>query len=324
MTAQRPIRIGARTSPLATAQADQVAAALQAAGWETEFVGITTTGDVDRRHLTQIGGTGVFAQAVRASLNTGGIDLAVHSMKDLPTAPAEGLEIVAIPVREDASDVLVGLDLERLDADRHLRIGTGSPRRAVQLEAHLRARGIDAEFVPIRGNVDRRLGLVHDGEVDATMLAAAGLRRLGRWAGEPELAGLAVTVLRSEQVVPAAGQGALALEMANDGDPAMIEAVRELDHEPTRAAVSAEREFLRVLEAGCLAPVGVHASPISHSVSGHDLTLVAVAGRTYLDKTTQNEPGAPIRVEETCAITDAVATGAALAHTMLGLLNEAQ
>ena len=133
------IRIGARTSPLARAQADQVAGWLQAAGHTTEFVGITTTGDVDQRSLTQIGGTGVFVGAVREALYDRRIDVAVHSLKDLPTAPAAELEVAATPAREDARDVLVGRTLDSLrDGDR---IGTGSPRRALQLTELARAAG---------------------------------------------------------------------------------------------------------------------------------------------------------------------------------------
>lgn len=309
------VRIGARTSPLAIAQADQVAAGLRALGWETAFVGITTTGDVDRRHLTQIGGTGVFAQAVREALRTGGIDVAVHSLKDLPTAPAAGLTIVATPEREDPADVLIGVHPGAITSG--MRIGTGSPRRAFQLRAHLAARGVAATFVPIRGNVDRRLGLVRDGTVDATILAAAGLRRLGRWAGEDTIGGLPVTPLRLDQVVPAAGQGALALEMSDAADPDLRAAVARLDHRPTRAAITAERTFLRVLEAGCLAPIGVHARPLPQSVSADDLTLVAVAERTYPETSTQNDPTAPVRVEGKCKTSDATGAGAALANEVL-------
>lgn len=314
----RTLRIGARTSPLATAQAMSVAKQLEAAGFTCEFVGVTTTGDVDRRHLTQIGGTGVFAQAVRHSLITGGIDLAVHSLKDLPTAPAEGLEITAVPEREDPADVLIGVHPDEVRDG--MRIGTGSPRRATQLSAHFASRGIDVEFVPIRGNVDRRIGLVREGQVDATLLAAAGLRRLGRWSGEPEVSGLPATALGFDAVVPAAGQGALALEMAVDADEDLRAAVASLDHRVTRAAVEAEREFLRVLEAGCLAPVGVHARPIAHPDSDDDLTLVAVAGRTYLENSTSNDSGALVKTEGRCTLADAVASGASLAHTTLGLL----
>ena len=143
------IRIGARTSPLARAQADQVAGWLQARGWRTEFVGITTTGDVDQRALTQIGGTGVFVGAVREALYDRRIDVAVHSLKDLPTAPAAELEVAANPAREDTRDVLVGRTLDTLrDGDR---IGTGSPRRALQLAELAQRLGIELEIVEIRG-----------------------------------------------------------------------------------------------------------------------------------------------------------------------------
>ena len=171
------IRIGARTSPLARAQADQVAGWLQAEGFATEFVGITTTGDVDQRSLTQIGGTGVFVGAVREALYDRRIDVAVHSLKDLPTAAAAELEVAATPAREDSRDVLVGRTLDTLrDGDR---IGTGSPRRAIQLAEIAERLGIELDVVEIRGNVDTRIARAADGEVSAVLLAAAGLRRLG-------------------------------------------------------------------------------------------------------------------------------------------------
>lgn len=310
----RPLRLGARTSPLAMAQAQRVAERLEAAGHRTEFVGITTTGDLDRRHLTQIGGTGVFAQAVRAALVNGGIDIAVHSMKDLPTAPAEGLVIAGIPEREDPRDVLIGTPLA--DLTDGMRIGTGSPRRSTQLAAHLRSRGITCEFVPIRGNVDRRVGLVSDGTLDATMLAAAGLRRLGRWEGVGQVAGLSAEPLSLDVMVPAAGQGALALEIAASAPALVHEAVARLDDERTRTAVVAERAYLRQLEAGCLAPVGVHGAWSKAA----DLTLAAVAGRTYVDTSADDASGDLIKVHRRCDAEQAEMTGMQLAIETLELL----
>src|SRR5512133_520337 len=173
----RPIRLGSRRSALAQAQANQVAAALAAGGIDSNFVGITTAGDIDQRHLTEIGGTGVFVSAVRDALRRDEIDVAVHSLKDLPTTPADDLEIIAIPAREDTRDVLVGRRLDDLsDGDR---VGTGAPRRAMQMIDWAAEHDIELEVVPIRGNVETRIERAREGNVDAVILAAAGLRRLG-------------------------------------------------------------------------------------------------------------------------------------------------
>ncbi len=296
-----PIRIGARQSPLARAQADYVAALLAAAGAESTFVGITTTGDVDRRHLTEIGGTGVFAGAVRDALRNGAIDLAVHSLKDLPTAPVAGLAMAAIPVREDARDVLIGRRLEDLGG---ARIGTGAPRRALQLEDFARQHGLSIEIVPIRGNVDTRLRLVRSGQVDAVVLAAAGLRRLGHLDLETpestvtEIAGLPGQVLSYAVMLPAPGQGALGLEISAALSNRVRTVITGLDDPVARAETLVERGFLATLEAGCTAPVGAHAVVKSVRGTSLDLTLAAVIGRTLLSnlsEPTKSDP--PIRVE---------------------------
>ena len=172
-----PLRLGARTSPLARAQVELVGAALSARGVPWTFVGVTTRGDVDRRHLAEIGGTGVFVGAVRDALRAGSIDVAVHSLKDLPTGTEVDLEVTAVPTREDTRDVLIGRRLA--DLGDGVRIGTGSPRRAMQLHDWAARSGIALEVVPIRGNVDTRIGLAAHGDLDAVVLAAAGLRRLG-------------------------------------------------------------------------------------------------------------------------------------------------
>ena len=177
MTSVEPIRLGARRSPLARAQVALVSSALAARGVPSTFVGLTTRGDVDGRPLSEIGGTGVFVGAVRDALRAGTIDVAVHSLKDLPTAPADDLEVVAIPEREDTRDVLIGCRLA--DLRDGMRVGTGSPRREMQLLDWAAQAGIDLEVVPVRGNVDTRIARVSSGEVDAVVLAAAGLRRLG-------------------------------------------------------------------------------------------------------------------------------------------------
>src|SRR6476660_5677505 len=161
----RPVRLGARRSSLARAQADQIATALATGGIESSFVGVTTAGDIDQRHLTEIGGTGVFVSAVRAALRRGEIDVAVHSLKDLPTAPADDLEIIAMPTREDTRDVLVGRRLD--DLANGDRVGTGAPRRAMQILEWAACRGLRLDVVPIRGNVDTRIERVREGQVDA-------------------------------------------------------------------------------------------------------------------------------------------------------------
>jgi len=244
------LRLGTRRSALATAQAERVAADLTArTSRPVELVPVTTYGDTSREALAQIGGTGVFVSALRDALLAGDVDLAVHSLKDLPTADADGILLAAIPPREDPRDVLVardGLALAELPAGS--RVGTGSPRRAAQL----RALGFGLEVVAVRGNVDTRLRLVQDGEVDAVVLARAGLARLGRLDAMTE----AIDPL---QMLPAPGQGALAIECRSPHDPGSTEIadlLHVLDDAATRHVVTAERTLLAVLEAGCSAPVG--------------------------------------------------------------------
>ena len=241
------LRLGTRRSALALAQAGGVAATILALlGREVEIVEITTRGDVDPAALTQIGGTGVFVTALRDALYDGRIDLAVHSLKDLPTAEAAGLVVAALPPREDPRDVLChpgGLTLGELPMGT--RIGTGSPRRTAQLAAL----GLGLVVVPIRGNVDTRLKKAIDGvEVDAVVLARAGLARLDRLEAISE-------VIDPIQLLPAPGQGALAIECRSD-DAALIGLLATLDDPDTRACVEAERSLLATLEAGCTAPVG--------------------------------------------------------------------
>lgn len=267
--ASRPLRLGTRRSKLAMAQSGQIADQVaRLTGREVELVEITTYGDTSREALAQIGGTGVFVNALRDALLAGEIDFAVHSLKDLPTAEPEGLVLAATPVREDPRDVLVarsGLTFAQLAAlpDRVARVGTGSPRRMAQLNAWARALGRRIETVPIRGNIDTRVGYVASGELDAVVLAAAGLNRIGR--------GDAVTeFLDADDVLPAPGQGALAVECAV-GSTALAARLAELDDPVTRAAVTAERSLLAALEAGCSAPVGALAEPLA---TGDDESVV--------------------------------------------------
>ena len=242
------IRVGTRASALAMAQTRQIAERIaKAAKADIELVPVTTQGDTSRASLASIGGMGVFAAALREALLRGECDLVVHSLKDLPTAEHEGLRLGAVPKRADARDALCardGLTLETLPEGA--RIGTGSPRRIAQL----RAARPDLTAVDIRGNVDTRLGKVETGELDAVILAAAGLGRLGRTDAITEL-------LPLEEWPTAPGQGALAIEVRRErGGRDLERALEAIDHGTTRATVLGERLVLAGLEAGCAAPVG--------------------------------------------------------------------
>ncbi|MFJ6044724.1 hydroxymethylbilane synthase [Brachybacterium paraconglomeratum] len=255
MTAS-PLRLGTRASELALTQSGHVGAAVvEGTGHEVELVHVSTHGDRDRRSpLAQIGGTGVFVTAVRQALLDGEVDVVVHSWKDLPTAPLDEITLVCTPEREDPRDALCardGMTLAQLPAGA--RVGTGSPRRGAQL---LRARP-DLEVVGIRGNVETRLNraLGKDADLHAVVLAASGLRRVGREAVISEL-------LPVEVMLPAPAQGALAVEATTAAlapSPWFAERLAAVDDAATRAAVTAERSLLRALEAGCSAPVAAYA-----------------------------------------------------------------
>jgi hydroxymethylbilane synthase len=217
-------------------------------GRRVEIVGVTTLGDVSREQLTQIGGTGVFVSALREALLRGEVDLAVHSLKDLPSGPAAGIALAAVPPREDPRDALAARDGAKLaDLPPGARIGTGSPRRAAQL---LALRG-DLRCVPIRGNAGTRLGKVSGGELDAVVLACAGLARIGQ-------AGAVTQVFEPDEMLPAPGQGALAVE-CRAAEPELTALLREVTDQASEAAVTAERSLLEALEAGCSAPIGAYA-----------------------------------------------------------------
>ncbi|WP_438487295.1 hydroxymethylbilane synthase [Streptomyces sp. S186] len=273
-----PLRLGTRRSKLAMAQSGQVAEAVHAlTGRPVELVEITTFGDTSRAHLAQIGGTGVFVSALRDALLAGEIDFAVHSLKDLPTAQPAELALAAVPVREDPRDALIardGLTFEELPDGA--RIGTGSPRRMAQLNAWARALGRRIETVPVRGNVDTRIGFVENGELDAVVLAAAGLTRIGRIDEATQL-------LSPDVVLPAPGQGALAIECAA-ANAELVAALGELDDPVTRAAVTAERSLLAALEAGCSAPVAALADVQADEQAVNEMHLRGVVGT--LDGTT--------------------------------------
>jgi hydroxymethylbilane synthase len=256
------------------AQSGLVAQAVsQVTGRPVELVEITTYGDTSREHLAQIGGTGVFVTALREALLLGEIDFAVHSLKDLPTGQPDELALAAVPLREDPRDVLVardGLRFEELPDGA--RVGTGSPRRMAQLNAYARNHGMTIETVPIRGNVDTRIGYVRSGELDAVVLAAAGLGRLGRIEDVTDF-------LSVDTVLPAPGQGALAIECAADNAD-LVAALGELDDPFTRAAVTAERSLLAALEAGCSAPVGALADLLADGQIVKEMRLRGVVGTT--------------------------------------------
>lgn len=293
----RVLRLGTRASALATTQSGHVADALRALGHEVELVLVSTEGDVNRAPLAQMGGTGVFVSALRDALLADTCDFAVHSLKDLPTTPAEGITLAAIPLREDVRDVIVGRDgltLGELPAGSV--VGTGSPRRAAQLHAL----GLGLEVVAIRGNVDTRIGKVTSGELDAVVLAGAGLNRLGRGAEATE-------ALDPIQMLPAPGQGALAIECRTD-DAWLVEILGELDDASTRAAVTCERQVLATLEAGCSAPLGALAEVVEGD-DGDELWIRAVA--------LSGDGSRSVRMSATGSPDDAVGVGARLGSEML-------
>ena len=297
--AGRTVRVGTRASALARTQ---TAGVLDALGLPAEIVPIVTDGDRSAEALTQLGGTGVFVSALRAALLAGEIDIAVHSYKDLPTAPAGGIVIAAVPRRDDARDALVardGLTLGELPTGS--RVGTGSPRRTAQL----RALGLGLAVVPLRGNVDTRLGQVASGALDAVVLAYAGLRRLSRTDAVTE-------ILDPIQMLPAPAQGALAVE-CRAGDSALIDALAGIDHADSRAAVAAERALLAALEAGCTAPVGALAEIAeSESSDGAERLEVFLRGSV-----TAIDGSAAVRLSATGPTTDAEHVGRRLAADLV-------
>jgi len=294
MTVTRTLRIGTRASALARTQTGTVAAAL---GVPYEVVHVVTEGDRSSAAVTEFGGTGVFVSALRTALLNDEIDVAVHSYKDLPTAPAPGIALAAVPPREDPRDALVardGLVLGELPPGS--RVGTGAPRRAAQL----RALGLGLEIVPLRGNVDTRLGKVSGGEMDAVVVALAGLRRLGR-------EGEVTEILDPIQVLPAPAQGALAIECRAD-DAGTAEVLAVLDSPDTRAAVTAERALLAALEAGCSAPVGALAE-IAEGDEGPEIFLRG--------SVTAVDGSDAVRLSATGPTTDAEGVGRRLAAELL-------
>ncbi|HTX85326.1 MAG TPA: hydroxymethylbilane synthase [Streptosporangiaceae bacterium] len=244
------LRLGTRRSPMAVFQSTQVGQAItRATGREVEIVGIDSVGDASREQMTQIGGTGVFVSSLRSSLLAGEVDFAVHSLKDLPVGPAAGIALAAVPGRDDPRDALAARDGAKLaDLPFGAKIGTGSPRRAAQLLV-LRP---DIRPVPLRGNAGTRLAKVQTGELDAVVLAHAGLARIGRLDSVSQ-------VFDPDEMMPAPGQGALAVECL-EGREDLVALLGSIDDPLSRAATTAERSLLAGLQAGCSAPVGAYAA----------------------------------------------------------------
>jgi hydroxymethylbilane synthase len=302
MIDQRVLRIGTRGSALALAQANAVAGAIRSAGCPVELVVVKTSGDESMLPVAQLG-VGVFVSALREALVRGEVDFAVHSYKDLPSAPDRRLTLAAVPVREDPRDVLVardGLVLAALPPGA--RVGTGSPRRAAQLHAL----GLGLEVVGLRGNVGTRIEKVRSGELDAVVLARAGLARLGRL---PEV----TEVLDPLQMLPAPAQGALALECRAD-DLDTEHRLGALDDAAARAEVTAERAVLAGLGSGCNYPLGTLAEVVEdlddegRPVEG--LSLRAVAATV---------DGALVRASITGNTSEAESLGHRLATELLDL-----
>jgi hydroxymethylbilane synthase len=297
------LRLGTRASELARTQSGLVAELLsERTGREVALVAVRTEGDVSAAPVATFGSTGVFVNALRDALLAGEIDLAVHSLKDLPTTPAEGIALAAIPPREDPRDVVVardGLTLGELPAGS--RVGTGAPRRVAQIEAL----GLGIELVGVRGNVDTRIAKVQAGELDAVVLARAGLSRLGRLDEVTE-------VLDPIQVLPAPGQGALAVECRSDDTDLVALLAGALDDPHTRAAVECERVVLAELEAGCSAPVGALAE-VAEGDDGEELWIRAVAlspdGALSVRRSASGPAGDPVGVGRALAA-EMIADGA--------------
>jgi hydroxymethylbilane synthase len=277
------LRLGTRKSPMAMIQAGHVAELIrQRTGADVELVGLTSFGDVTRVNLPDLGGTGVFVSALRESLLGGEVDLAVHSLKDLPTAAVPGITLAAVPARDDPRDALAGRDGAKLaDLPPGATIGTGSPRRAAQLLL-LRP---DIRPVPIRGNADTRLAKVTSGQVDAVVLAYSGLARIGELDRVSQ-------VFEPDEMLPAPGQGALAVECRTD-DTDLTGLLALVDDPGSRAAVTAERTVLADLQAGCSAPLGAYAA----GTGMLHLTAVVVAEDGGL-AVRASQSGAPSRAEE--------------------------
>ncbi len=301
MSSGPTIRFGTRRSRLATTQAQRVADAVRAGtGRSVALVEIGTPGDASSAPITELSTVGVFVSSLRTALLRGEIDVAVHSYKDLPTAPEPGLVIAAVPTREDARDVLVashGRNLLGLGPGS--TVGTGSPRRTAQLNALQ----LGLDVVGIRGNVDTRLAAVASGSIDAVVLARAGLARLGRLDEVTE-------TLDPIQILPAPAQGALAVECRAGDDDVISMLAAALDDPGARATVDAERAVLAALEAGCTAPVGALCE-LAEGEDGPELFLRA--------NVTSIDGSAAVRCSATRSADRATELGGLLAAELLDL-----
>lgn len=272
MNAQVTLRLGSRRSPMAVAQSRLVAERItRQTGCQVEIVGVTTLGDVSRAQLTQIGGTGVFVSALREALLAGDVDLAVHSLKDLPAVQPDDVRLAAVPPRDDPRDALIGRDDVKLaDLPAGARVGTGSPRRIAQLLA-LRP---DLRCLPIRGNADTRMGKVVACEVDAVVLAYAGLGRLRALDAVSQ-------IFELDEMLPAPGQGALAVECRAD-DLRTAELLAAINDEPSMRAATAERSLLAALGAGCSAPVAGYAHAVTDGLIVLSAAVLSTDGSRVL------------------------------------------
>lgn len=285
------LTIGSRGSQLALWQANWVKARLEGLGESCRIEIIKTTGDkITDVPLAKVGTKGLFTKEIEEALLDGSIDLAVHSLKDLPTELPQGLTLSALPEREDPRDAIVGARLS--DLPRNARVGTSSLRRTAQIRA-LRP---DLQLESIRGNVDTRLRKLDEGQFDAIVLASAGLRRLG-------LDYRIAEIFTSEQLCPAVGQGALAVETRADNGPA-AQACARLDHAPTRAAVTAERAVLATLNGGCQVPLGAYATVEDGRLHVHAVVIAPDASLT-------------VRREAVGTVHDAEALGRRLGEELL-------
>jgi hydroxymethylbilane synthase len=297
------LRIGSRGSQLALWQANHIAALLRAQGHQVEIEIIKTTGDrLQEVTFAQVGSKGMFTKEIEEALAEGRVDLAVHSLKDLPTELAAPFALAATPPRVDPRDVFVSVNYANLAAlPQGARVGTSSQRRRAQLKA-LRP---DIEAVEFRGNVDTRLRKLAEGQVDAILLAAAGLDRLKKteWVRER---------LEPKDFCPAAGQGSLGIETRKD-DAATMAAVAFLDDPPTRFAVTVERAALAALGGGCQVPIGIHCravQPTGFARGGGNCAIFAVVAAP--------ETGLTVRVYHRASFTDAdpVALGRLVAQKL--------
>jgi hydroxymethylbilane synthase len=292
------LTVGSRGSQLALWQANWVKGQLSSQGHEVEIRIIKTTGDkLQNAPLTRSGTKGLFIKEIEEALIDGSIDLAVHSMKDLPTDQPAGLVIAAVPEREDARDVFMARDGKQFSAlPRGARVGTSSLRRQTQLR-RLRS---DLELVPLRGNLDTRQRKLERGDCDALVVAAAGVHRLG-------LRNRITAYFAPNEMCPAVGQGALAIEIRGDASK-VAEAVRFLDHATTHGAVSAERTMLRHLGGGCQVPIAAHAV-----TEGGQLRLIGVVANLDGSKLIRATATAPVNEPErlgTCVADDLLRQGA--------------